>query len=148
MDVILKQDIKGLGYANEMVTVKDGYARNYLIPQGIASLATASMKKVIAENERQQAHKAEKLLSEAKEAAKALEGKVPQVKAKVGEQGRIFGSINTIMLAEALKEMGVEVDRKNISLKAEAIKETGTYEAEVEFHREVKQTLQFEVVAE
>ena len=148
MDVILKQDIKGVGYANEMVTVKDGYARNYLIPQGLATLATESIKKVIAENQRQQAHKAEKMLQEAQAAAQKIEGQVPQIKAKVGEQGKIFGSINSIMLADALKEMGYEIDRKKITLKNEQIKEPGTYEAEVEFHREVKRTLNFEVVAE
>lgn len=148
MDIILKQDVKGLGYANEVVTVKDGYARNFLIPQGIATLATPSIKKVIAENQKQQSHKAEKLLKEAQQAATAIEGKVPQVKAKVGEQGKIFGSINSIMLADALKEMGIEIDRKNITMKSESIKETGTYEAEIEFHRDVKRTFEFEVVAE
>ena len=148
MDVILTQDIKGVGYANEMVTVKDGYARNFLIPKGMAKLATASIKKVIAENLKQQSHKAEKLLKVAQEAAQQLEGKVPQVKVKVGEQGKIFGSVNSIMLADALKEMGVLVERKSISLKSEAIKEPGKYDAEVEFHREVKRTLEFEVVAE
>ena len=148
MDVILTQDIKGVGYVNEMVTVKNGYARNFLIPKGMAKLATASIKKVIAENLKQQAHKAEKLLKEAQDTAQKLEGKIPQIKAKVGEQGKIFGSINTIMLADALKEMGFTVDRKNINMKSEAIKEPGKYEAEVEFHRDVKRTLEFEVVAE
>ena len=148
MDVILKQDIKGVGYANEMVTVKDGYARNFLIPQGMATLATAAVKKVIAENQKQQAHKAEKLLKEAQDAAAKLEGKVPQIKAKVGDQGKIFGSINSIMLADAIKEMGFTVERKNITIKSEQIKEPGKYEAEVEFHRDVKRTMEFEVIAE
>lgn len=148
MDVILKQDIKGVGYADEMVTVKDGYARNYLIPQGMATLATASIKKVIAENQKQQAHKAEKVLQEAKAAAEKLDGQVPKITAKVGEQGKIFGSINSIMLADAIKALGFEVDRKKITIKSDQIKEPGTYEAEVEFHRDVKRSLQFEVVAE
>ena len=148
MDVILKEDIKNLGYANEMVKVKDGYARNYLIPKGLAAVATASAKKVLEENVRQRAHKEEKIKNEAEALADKLEKLMIKIPAKVGEQGKIFGSINNIMLADAMAAEGLGVERKNITLIGEGIKEVGEYEAEIDLHREVKRTIKFEVVAE
>ena len=148
MEVILKQDVEHLGYANDVVKVRDGYARNFLIPRGMAIVATASEKKQLEETLRQRAHKEAKIKAEADKAAEALAGKSLQVGAKVGESGKIFGSVNTIMLADAIKALGFEVDRKNIKIKGDTIKTVGKYEAEVTFHREVVRTIPFEVVAE
>jgi len=147
MEIILREDIQNLGHKNDIVTVKNGYGRNYLIPQGLAILATPSAKKVHAENLRQRAHKEEKIKNEALEVAKTLEGKSFTIGAKASSTGKIFGSVNTIQIAEALNKDGFAVERKNISMKEDA-KELGTYTATVKLHREVKVDISIEVVAE
>lgn len=148
MEVILRQDVEKLGYKDEMVDVKPGYARNYLIPRGFAVVATVSEKKMLEETIRQRAHKEAKIQDEAQAKADQLEKAKIKIGAKVGENGKIFGSVNTIQVADALKEAGHDVDRKNITIKNEPIKEIGTYEAEVVLHKDIKQTIQFEVVGE
>lgn len=148
MEVILKKDIENLGYQDEMVEVKPGYARNFLIPKGLAVFATPSEKKMLEETIRQRAHKEEKIQSEANARAQKLENETIKIGAKVGENGKIFGSVNTIQLADALQAAGHEIDRKNILIKNEPIKEIGTYEAEVTLHKDIKQTIKFEVVGE
>lgn len=148
MEVILKQDVEHLGFANDLVNVKNGYARNYLLPRGLAVSATASERKQLAETLKQRAHKEAKLREEADKNAAKLAGMEVKIAAKVGEKGRIFGSINTIMLSDAFKGLGVEVDRKHIKIKGEAIKTIGKYEADVTFHRDVVKTVTFEVVEE
>lgn len=147
MEVILREDIANLGHKNDIVTVKNGYGRNYLIPQGFAILATPSAKKVHAENLKQRAHKEEKIKNEAMEVAKTLEGKSFTIGAKASSTGKIFGSVNTIQIAEALTKGGFDVERKNISIK-EDVKELGSYSATVKLHREVKVDISIEVVAE
>ncbi len=137
-----------MGEKNELVVVKDGYGRNYLIPQGFAIMATPSMKKMYAENQRQRAHKEAQILEEARSLATKLTEMAIKIGAKVGEGGKIFGSVNTIQLAEAISALGVEVDRKDIKIKEEPIRSVGKYEAEVKFHKEVVETIQFEVVGE
>lgn len=148
MEVILKKDVEHLGYANEVVKVRDGYARNFLLPRGLAVAATESEKKQMAETLKQRAHKEAKLKDQAEKTAAALLDKTLKIGAKAGEKGRIFGSVNTIMIADAIRALGFEVDRKNIKLKGEAIKTLGKYEAEVTFHREVTRSVAFEVVEE
>jgi large subunit ribosomal protein L9 len=148
MEIILKQDMPSLGHTNDIVTVKNGYARNYLIPKGYAIAATVSAKKVLAENIKQRAHKEAKIKGDAESIAKQLEGIKLVIGAKTSSTGKIFGSVNTIQIAEALSEKGLEVDRKNINIKEEHIKEVGNYTAEVKLHRDVKVTIEFEVVAE
>ena len=148
MEVILKKDVENLGYQDEMVQVKPGYARNFLIPRGMAVVATSSEKKMLEETVRQRAHKEEKIQKEANAKAAKLENETIKIGAKVGENGKIFGSVNTIQLADALKAAGHEIDRKNIVIKNEPIKEIGTYEAEVTLHKDIKQTIKFEVVGE
>ena len=148
MEVILKSNVEKLGYKDDLVTVRPGYGRNYLIPQGLAILATPSAKKVREETIRQRAFREEKIRDEAtKQAAQLAELKV-KVGAKVGEQGKIFGSVNALQLADALKRLGHEVDRKNITIKEEPIRSVGTYEAEVRLHRDLTATVSFEVVEE
>ena len=148
MEVILKQDVKNLGHKDEVVKVRPGYGRNYLIPQGFAMLATEGNRKMLAESVRQRAHKEEKLRTEASATAEKLAALTVQVGAKVGESGKIFGSVNAIQIAEALRKAGVEVDRKNISLDEEAIKQIGTYTAHVKIYKDIKSDVKFEVVAE
>ena len=148
MEVILKQDVEHLGYTNDVVKVRDGYARNYLIPRGLAEVATQGARKQLEETLRQRAHKEAQVREAAEKAAGQLAGKTISIPAKVGENGKIFGSVNTIMVADAIKALGVEVDRRHIKLKGDAIKSVGTYEAEVAFHRDVVRTIPFEVVAE
>ena len=149
MDIILKQDITNLGYKNDIVTVKPGYGRNYLIPQGMASLATERNRKILAEEMRQQAHKEEKIKNEALEKAKALEGLKLQIPAKAGASGKIFGSVNSIMIANAIKEAtNIEVDRKQIVLNEESIKEVGDYTAKIRMHKDVYVDVEFSVFAE
>ena len=148
MEIILKQDIPNLGHKDDIVIVKNGYARNYLIPQGIAIAATVSAKKVLAENIKQRAHKEAKVKADAEAIAKKLEGVKITICAKTSSTGKIFGSVNTIQIAESLAQQGFEVERKNISIKDEQIKEAGTYTAEIKLHREVKVNLEFEVVSE
>ena len=148
MEIILKKDVNRLGYKNDLVKVKNGYARNYLIPQGIAVLATVSAKKVLAENVKQRAHKEAKIIAEVEELALQIAKLDLKVGAKAGEKGKIFGSVNNIQLAEALKEAGFEIDRKKIILESDAIKNLGAYEATINLHKEVKATLKFEVIGE
>lgn len=148
MEVILKEEVENLGSAHEMVTVKPGYGRNYLIPRGLAILATASAKKVHAENMKQRAHKEAKILEEAQALAEKLADVTLTVGAKAGTSGRIFGSVNSIQIAEAFAAQGFDVDRRKIKVKEDAIKELGTYEAQVKLHREVNTTVKFEVVAD
>jgi large subunit ribosomal protein L9 len=148
MEVILKEDVAKLGHKNDIVTVRPGYGRNYLIPRGIAILATESAKKVFAENKRQQAHKEEKIRNEALELAKKLEGKKVTIGAKTSSTGKIFGSVNNIQIAEALEKEGFSIERKNISIVDNAVKEIGSYKASVKLHRDVKVEIDFEVVSE
>ena len=148
MEIILKKDVEKLGYKDDIVTVKNGYARNFLIPQGVAILATESAKKVLAENLRQRAHKEAKIKEEAGALLGQIEGLSLKVGAKAGEKGKIFGSVNSIQLAEALKEAGFDIERKRIHLKEDTIKNLGEYEATIDLHKEVKATVKFEVVGE
>jgi len=148
MEVILKQDILNLGLKDDIIKVKDGYARNFLIPQGYAISATESAKKVLAENTRQRAHKQEKIKNEATVLADKMKGLILKIGAKTSTTGKIFGSVNTIQIAEALKEKGFEIDRKNIFFNEEHIKEIGTYTAKVKLHREVSVEITFEIFAE
>ena len=145
MEIILIKDVENLGYANDIVTVKPGYANNYLIPQGYAKHATASAKKVLAENLRQRAHKDAKILADAQQLAEKL-ANLPLSFAVKAEEGKIFGAITSADVAAALAEKGVEVDKKNISV--EAIKTLGEYKATVKLHREVKAEVALTVVAE
>lgn len=147
MEIILKEDIKGLGYKNDVVTVKPGYGRNFLIPKGAATMATESAKKVVAENVKQAAHKAEKLKTDALSVAEKLAGVTIEIKAKVGESGKIFGAVTSLQLSDVLKEKGFAIDRKKISFKGD-VKEVGEYTATIDLHKEVKQELKFKVVAE
>ncbi|RQP16468.1 MAG: 50S ribosomal protein L9 [Parapedobacter sp.] len=147
MEVILKQDIKKLGEKDDIVTVKPGYGRNYLIPQGFAVLATESAKKVLAENIRQAQFKQDKIKKDATELAAKLEGLKLTIGAKAGESGKIFGSVNSIQIAEALRKQGFEVDRRRITFETDP-KVVGEYVANLNLHKEVKVQIPFEVVAE
>ena len=148
MDIILKQDVDLLGSKYDVVTVKDGYARNFLIPQGLAVAATKSNVKVNDEVIRQQAHKAAKAKDAADAIAAKLEGLSLKLGAKAGESGKIFGSVNSIQLADAIQSAGYDIERKQIHLADDAIKELGSYEATVKLHKEVTVTVKFDVVAE
>jgi len=148
MEVILKQDVEKLGYKDDLVEVKDGYGRNFLIPQGVAILATSSAKKVHAETVRQRAKRVEKERESAQKLAAKLKGMSISVGAKVGESGKIFGSVNNIQLVEEMAKLGIELERKHIKITGDTIKSIGTYEAEVTFHRDVVETISFEVVGE
>ena len=147
MELILKQDIKNLGEKDDVVTVKAGYGRNYLIPQGFAAMATISAKKVLAENLKQAAFKQDKIKKDADAIATRLEGIKLSIGAKAGESGKIFGSVNTIQIADALKKEGFEVDRRRITFETEP-KFVGEYIANLNLHKEVKVKIPFEVVAE
>ena len=148
MEIILKKNVDKLGYAGEIVTVKPGYGRNFLIPQGYAILATESAKKVHAENMKQKAHKENAVKEEAEAIAAKIDGATIKVKAKVGENEKIFGSVTTIALADAMIAEGIEVDRKSLKILQEPIKELGTYDATANLHKEVLSSFKFEVVAE
>ncbi|HEY5509545.1 MAG TPA: 50S ribosomal protein L9 [Prolixibacteraceae bacterium] len=148
MEIILLQDVANLGSKDDVVVVKNGYGRNYLIPQKSAILATPSSKKVLSENLKQRAHKEAKLKEEALKQAEILKTISIVIGAKTSSTGKIFGSVNNIQVAEALKEKGFEVDRKQITIKEDSIKEIGKHTAKVKFHREVVVELEFEVVAE
>ena len=148
MEVILKKNVSKLGYTNDIVKVNPGYGINFLIPQGYAVLATASAKKAHAEVLKQKSHKEEKLLSEAQGIAEKIGNLEISIATKAGDKGKIFGSINTIQLSDALKKAGFEVDRKSLKIKDEPIKELGSYEAEVNLYKGVIQTMKFEVVEE
>ena len=149
MEIILTQDVKNLGYKNDIVNVKPGYARNYLIPQGMAILATESSRKVLAENMRQQAYKQEKIKKEAQELATVLEGLSLRIPAKAASTGKIYGSVNNVQIANAIKEAkGIEIDRKHILVDDDTIKEVGNYKAKVRLHKDVTVEISFEVFAE
>jgi large subunit ribosomal protein L9 len=148
MEIILKQDIQNLGYKDDIVKVKDGYARNYLIPNGLAIGATSSAKKVHQEILKQRAHKEEKIKKEAQVIAEKLKAVSLTIGAKTSSKGKIFGSVNTIQLSEALKEKGFDIDRKIITIKEDLIKEVGKYTAKVRLHKEVQIEVPFEIVAE
>jgi large subunit ribosomal protein L9 len=149
MEVILKQDVMNLGFTNEKVNVKPGYARNYLIPQGIAVPATEANKKVLAENLKQKAHKEAKIKKSAEQLSENLKNVTVKIGAKAAESGKIYGSVNAIQIAQALKEQfDFEVDRKKIHVDHEHIKEVGTYKARVILHKEVTVEITLEVVAE
>ncbi len=149
MKIILKQDIAKLGFVNDIINVKNGYARNYLIPQGYAIQATTQNEKILAEVLKQKAHKAEKIKTEAEELAKALEAVSLTIGAKVGTSGKIFGSVNAMQIADTLKSQAdIEIDRKKIIVDSDKIKEAGEYTATVNLHRDVKASIKFEVVAE
>ena len=147
MEIILKQDIKNLGEKDDVVNVKPGYGRNFLIPQGFASMATPSARKVLAENLKQAAFKQDKIKKDADAIAARLEGVVLKIGAKAGESGKIFGSVNTIQIADALKKEGFEVDRRRITFDSEP-KFIGEYIANLNLHKEVKVKVPFEVIAE
>lgn len=147
MKIILKENVAGLGYKDDVVEVKDGYGRNYLIPQGKAIIASNAALKQLAEDQKQRAHKIAQLRAEAEAAAAALEGLKLTIGAKTSATGTVFGSVNAIQIAEALQKLGHEVDRKIIEI-AQPVKEVGEYTAIVRFHKEVSVEVPFEVVAE
>jgi large subunit ribosomal protein L9 len=147
MEIILLEDINNLGYKDDIVTVKDGYGRNFLIPQGKAKLATSSAKKVLAENLKQRAHKLDKIKNEAVALAKKLENISLTIGAKTSATGTIFGSVNNIQIAEALTKKGFDIDRKIIIIK-DSIKEVGNYKATLKLHKDVSTEISFEVIAE
>lgn len=146
MEIILKEDVINLGYKNDIVKVKDGYGRNYLIPQGLAVIATESAKKVVAENERQRAHKLAKIKADAEAIAAKLAGVSLSIKAKVSESGTVFGGVGNIQVAEALAAKGFDIDRKSIVV--DTVKAVGSYVAVIKLHKEVKAEIPFDVVAE
>ncbi|MCC7317616.1 MAG: 50S ribosomal protein L9 [Bacteroidales bacterium] len=149
MEVILKQDVNNLGFTHDIVTVKDGYARNYLIPKKLAIIANETNRKILTELKKQQAFKADKIKGEAAAIAKALEGLTLRIAAKAGASGKIFGSVNSVQIANAIKEArNIEVDRKKIHLSDDSIKELGNYKAKIKLHKEVQFEIDFEVFAE
>lgn len=146
MEVLLKKDVDSLGSKDDIITVKNGFGRNYLIPKGIAVLATESVKKMHAENLRQRAHKDNQQKEEATKLYEKMAKKTFKVSAKVGENGKIFGSITNIQLADSLEKAGFKVERKNITLPSGNIKSVGKFEAEVILHKEIKGKISFEIV--
>ncbi|MBN1925922.1 MAG: 50S ribosomal protein L9 [Prolixibacteraceae bacterium] len=148
MEVILKQDVQRLGSKDDIVNVKDGYGRNYLIPQGLAIVANESAKKVLAENIRQRAHKEAKLKDEALVIAEKINALEITIGAKTSTTGKIFGSVNNIQLAEAFAEKGIEIDRKHITIPKEGVKEVGKHTAKIKLHKEVIIDFEFDVVSE
>lgn len=148
MELILKEDVQNLGFKDDVVTVKNGYGRNYLIPQGLAAMATPSAKKVLAENLKQKAHKEKKIIDGANKIADALKELEVKISAKVGSADKLFGSVTNMDLADALLKAGHEIDKKYISIKGGAVKRAGPYEAQIRLHREVLVDLPFEVVGE
>jgi large subunit ribosomal protein L9 len=148
MEIILLQDVHKLGQKDDLVHVKNGYGRNFLIPRGYAIAATPSARKMHSENQKQRAHKEEKIKAEAQELAAKMAGLKIVVGAKTSTSGKIFGSVNTIQIAESLKEKGFDIDRKNISLPDDQIKEVGNYKAVIKLHRDVKVEIDFEIIAE
>jgi large subunit ribosomal protein L9 len=148
MEIILTKDVENLGSQFDLVKVRPGYARNFLIPRGLAITATTSSRKELDEIIKQRAHKLEKLKADAETAAKKLKDAVLKVAAKTGENGKIFGSVNAIQLAEAIQKLGIHVERKNIDLASDHIKTTGKYTANVRLYKDVTVEVNFEVVAE
>ena len=147
MEIILKEDVANLGYKDDIVTVKDGYGRNFLIPTGKAVVATESAKKVLAENLKQRAHKLAKIKADAEEVAAKLKDVTLTIGAKTSSTGTIFGSVTNIQIAEELAKKGFSIDRKTIYIK-ESVKEIGNYTATVKLHKEVSVEIPFEVVSE
>ena len=147
MELILIEDVAGLGYKNDIVSVKKGYGRNYLIPQGKAVIASESARKVLAENLKQRAHKLAKIKADAEELAAKLAPVALTIATKVSSTGTIFGAVGNIQIAEALAKLGFEIDRKTIVVK-DTVKEVGSYTATVKLHKEVSAEIPFEVVAE
>ena len=148
MEIILKTDVPNLGHKDDILTVKNGYARNYLIPKGFAINATKTNLKVHQENLRQRAHKEEQLKEAALDQAEKMKDITITIGAKTSTKGKIFGSVNTIQLSEELAKSGFNIDRKDISIKDDLIKEVGSYSATVRLHREVKVEIPFEIVSE
>ncbi len=149
MEVILSKDINGVGYKNDLITVKDGYGRNYLIPQKLARIATPSNKKALAELKKQQAYKEDKIVKEAEAIADLLKDLELNIGVKAGTSGKIFGSVNTIMIANAIKEAkDLEIDRKKIYFDADKIKEVGVHSATIKLYKETKVDIKLNVVAE
>lgn len=146
MKIILKEDVNGLGYKDDVVEVKDGYGRNYLIPYGKAVIATPSALKILAENQRQRAHKLAKIKADAEALAASLQDVKLTIGAKTSATGTIFGSVNALQIAEALEKLGFNIDRKIIEIAP--VKEVGEYVATVKLHKEVSVAIPFEVVAE
>jgi len=147
MEIILKQDVAGLGYKNDTVKVKSGYGRNFLIPNGSAIIANESNKRMTAENIRQAAHKAAKLKQDAEALAAKIGELIVEIKTKAGESGKIFGAVTAVQVADILKSKGYEVDRKKVHFK-EQPKQLGTYTVTLDLHKEVKHTLSVNVIAE
>ena len=148
MEILLKKDVANLGYAGEIVKVKAGYAMNYLVPQGFATVATESVKKQHAETLRQRAHKEAKLVADAEALAATLGAQVLEIKAKVSESGKLYGSVTTMDLEAALAAKGLNVDKKDITILAAEVKELGEYEASVKVYKQIKANFKFNVVAE
>ena len=148
MEILLKKDVANLGYEGEIVKVKAGYAMNYLVPQGLATIATPSVKKQHAETLRQRAHKEAKLVADAEALAATINAQVLEVSAKVGETGKLYGSVTTMDLAEALAAKGLQIDKKDITILAAEVKEAGEYEAAVKLYKGIKGSFKFNVVAE
>ncbi len=149
MEVILKQDITGIGYKNDLVTVKDGFGRNYLIPKGLALIASESSKKALTELKKQQAYKEDKVVKEAEAIADLLKDLELTISVKAGTSGKIFGSVNTIMVANAIKEAkNLEIERKKIHFDADHIKEVGKYSATVKLYKEIKVDIGLDIIAE
>ncbi len=147
MEVILKQDVQGLGYKNDIVKVKPGYGNNYLIPNGFALIANDSNKRLVNENIRQAAHKAAKVKQDAEALAARVGDLTIELKTKAGESGRIFGAVTALQISDALKAKGFDIDRKRVILK-DSPKELGTYKATLDLHKEVKHEIAVKVVAE
>ncbi|WP_276167163.1 50S ribosomal protein L9 [Zobellia alginiliquefaciens] len=148
MELILKQDVEHLGFKDDVVNVKNGYGRNYLIPRNLATMATASAKKVLAENLKQRAHKEKKVVDAANKTAEALKALELKISAKTGAADKLFGSVTTIDLAAALEKEGHSIDKKFINIQGGAVKRTGPYNAQIRLHREVIVDFPFEVVAD
>jgi len=148
MELILKEDVQNLGFKDDLVSVKNGYGRNFLIPQGLAALATPSAKKVLAENLRQRAHKEKKIVDAANKIAEALKALELKIKAKTGAGDKLFGSVTSIDLAAAIEKEGHEIDKKFINILGGAVKRTGSASAQIRLHRDVLVDFPFEVVAE
>ena len=148
MEIILKKDVEGVGFKDDIVTVKNGFGRNFLIPNGSAILATPSAKKVLAENIKQQVVKDKKVIDDANKLAKKINSLEIKIKAKVGEGVKLFGSVNNINVQKELAQSGVEIDKKSIMISGNNIKQTGKYTAKIRLHREVIFDFPFEVVPE
>ena len=148
MEIILKKDVEGVGFKDDIITVKNGFGRNFLIPNGSAILATPSAKKILTENLKQQAVKDKKLVDDANKIAKKIKALDIKIKSKVGEGKKLFGSVNNINVQNELKEKGIEIDKRSIMITGNLIKQLGKYNAVVRLHRDVAFDLPFEVVAE